>query len=83
MSTVNVNNSEEKGPSIGGSGSVYVEMKNIDKPDIEGQKLNISEPDEEEFTKGTFFVNLWKGLSWFLLMGMGIFIWQEKNKEIK
>ncbi len=24
--------------------------------------------------KGTFFVNLWKGLSWFLLMGTGIFI---------
>lgn len=28
----------------------------------------------EKFTKETIFVNLWKGLSWFLLMGIGVFI---------
>ena len=28
----------------------------------------------EQFTKETVFVNLWKGLSWFLLMGIGVFI---------
>lgn len=28
----------------------------------------------EKFTKETMFVNLWKGLSWFLLMGIGVFI---------
>lgn len=28
----------------------------------------------ETFTKETIFVNLWKGLSWFLLMGIGVFI---------
>ena len=30
--------------------------------------------DPEKFTKETVFVNLWKGLSWFLLMGIGVFI---------
>ncbi len=30
--------------------------------------------DLEQFTKETVFVNLWKGLSWFLLMGIGVFI---------
>ncbi len=28
----------------------------------------------EKFTKETIFVNLWKSLSWFLLMGIGVFI---------
>ena len=35
---------------------------------------NKKQVDPEKFTKETMFVNLWKGLSWFLLMGIGVFI---------
>ena len=35
---------------------------------------NKQEVTPEKFTKETMFVNLWKGLSWFLLMGIGVFI---------
>ena len=44
------------------------------QPSQENQFNNKKQVDQEKFTKETIFVNLWKGLSWFLLMGIGVFI---------
>ena len=47
------------------------EMLNNDQVKIFNNKKQV---DPEKFTKETVFVNLWKSLSWFLLMGIGVFI---------
>ena len=44
------------------------EMLNNDQVKIFNNKKQV---DPEKFTKETVFVNLWKSLSWFLLMGIG------------
>lgn len=45
-----------------------------EEPQAENEFNDKQAVTPEQFTKETVFVNLWKGLSWFLLMGIGVFI---------